>query len=142
MSLHLEDWPHIGAFNYRMKGFSNQTCHHYFKHYQRRLLEMTSLLKLHKSRLNDYCMGAKKRHKILLDLMLQFKREYNNLASNLAIMHYVENSHDSNERFNWVDNDLYTLINKVQETSLDFTLILEFPSLYLIADFRFFGLVL
>jgi len=27
-------------------------------------------------------------------------------------MHYVENSHDTNEKFNWVDNDLYTFLSK------------------------------
>jgi hypothetical protein len=35
-SLYLDDWPHLAAFSYRMKGFLNHTTHHYFKHYQLR----------------------------------------------------------------------------------------------------------
>ena len=123
MSMHLEDWPHVGAFNYRMKGFSNQTCHHYFKHYHYRFLEMLSsydLPKLTKSekykikkskRSEDLCIGGRKRHQVQMDLLLNFKREYINLTNTITFMHYVENSHDSNERFNWVDNDLFTFLS-------------------------------
>jgi len=110
ISMQLEDWPHLGAFNYRMKGFSNQTCHHYYKHYQLRLEKMKEQTRYIK-KYEDFCIGAKKRHKVLVDLMTQFKIEYNKIANNLIIMHYVENSHDTNERFNWVDNDLYSFLN-------------------------------
>ena len=117
--MHLEDWPHVGAFNYRMKGFSNQTCHHYFKHYQQRLIEILAFYdmpklfkreKLIKRKPEDLCIGGRKRHQIQMDLMLQFKREYLNLTNTIALMHYVENSHDSNDRFNWIDNDLFTFL--------------------------------
>jgi hypothetical protein len=110
ISMHLEDWPHVGAFNYRMKGFSNQTCHHYYKHYQMRLEAFKNEKKFNKKN-DDFCIGAKKRHKVLIDLMTQFKIEYNKIANNLIIMHYVENSHNTNERFNWVDDDLYSFLN-------------------------------
>ena len=110
ISMQLEDWPHLGAFNYRMKGFSNQTCHHYYKHYQMRLEAFKNEKKFNKKN-DDFCIGAKKRHKVLIDLMTQFKIEYNKIANNLIIMHYVENSHNTNERFNWVDDDLYSFLN-------------------------------
>ena len=109
--MHLEDMPHVGAFNYRLRGFSNYTCHHYFKHYQLRLLELASPFQLLKNNLNSHCIGARKKHKVLLDLMTDFKKQYNNLTNNLIIMHYVENSHDSNDRLNWIDNDLYEFLS-------------------------------
>jgi len=112
ISMHLEDWPHVGAFNYRMKGFSNQTCHHYYKHYQYKILKEMETLHLKGKFTDDYCIGAKKRHKVQLDLMTQFKNEYNKIANNLIIMHYVENSHESNERFNWIDNDLHSFLSQ------------------------------
>jgi hypothetical protein len=120
MSMHLEDWPHVGAFNYRMKGFSNQTCHHYFKHYQQRLLEilaasdmpkLTRSEKIKTKKSEDLCIGGRKRHQIQMDLLLEFKREYMKLTNTIAFLHYVENSHDSNERFNWIDNDLFTFLS-------------------------------
>ena len=30
----------------------------------------------------------------------------------MVIMHYVENSHDTNERFNWVDDELYEFLEQ------------------------------
>jgi hypothetical protein len=33
-SLFMDDWPHLGAFTYRLKGFKNHTTKHYLKHYQ------------------------------------------------------------------------------------------------------------
>jgi hypothetical protein len=113
MSMYLDDWPHISAFSYRMKGFLNHTCHHYYKHYQLKLWEIVSYDYFDaKGIKDDSCIGTKKRHKVLLDLLHDFKKEYKNLTNNIAIMHYVENSHDTNEKFNWVDNDLYTFLSK------------------------------
>lgn len=111
MTMHLDDWPHIGAFNFRMKGFLNYTSKHYFKHYQLRLWDRVAKYYFSKNqRLDDFCIGSKKRHKVLMDLMLDFKRIYKQTANNLMLMHYVENSHESNERFNWIDNDLYDFL--------------------------------
>ena len=33
-------------------------------------------------------------------------------------MHYVENSHDTNERFNWIDNDLFNFLNNGNQKKL------------------------
>lgn len=112
VSLHLDDWPQVSAFTYRMRGFLNHTATHYLKHYQLRLWDRVSPFYFTKNNTeDDFCMGSKKRHKILLDLLLDFKRIYKNISNNLAIMHYVENSHDTNERFNWVDNDLFDFLS-------------------------------
>ena len=129
ITLHLEDWPHIGAFNYRLKGFSNYTCHHYFQHYQFKLLNNMAKLYFRKKKIDDFCVGAKKRHKVLLDLILNFKREYKQLTNNLAIMHFVENSHNTNERFNWVDDDLYRLLKSGNDEGL-----FENTALFLYSD--------
>lgn len=32
-------------------------------------------------------------------------------------MHYIENSHDSNDRFNWIDEDLYAFLKNGYESS-------------------------
>ncbi len=113
MTMHLDDWPHIGAFTFRMKGFLNYTTKHYFKHYQLRLWDRVSKYYFSKhARLDDFCIGSKKRHQVLMDLILDFKKMYKQKANNLILMHYVENSHDSNTRLNWIDNELYDLLEK------------------------------
>lgn len=110
--MHLDDWPHIGAFSYRMKGFLNHTTSHYYKHYQLRLWDRVAKFYYSKNNKNDdFCMGDKKRHKILLDLILDFKSNYKTKANNMVLMHYVENSHDTNDRFNWVDNELFDFLH-------------------------------
>ena len=56
--MHLDDWPHIGAFSYRMKGFLNHTTTHYFKHYQLRLWDRVAKYYYSKnSRNDDFCIG-------------------------------------------------------------------------------------
>jgi len=121
MSIYLDDWPQMSAFSYRMKGFLNHTCHHYFRHYQLKLWDYfhddndERNIQIKNGINNDYCIGARKRHKVLIDLLLDFKKEYNKQTNNIAIMHYVENSHDTNERFNWIDNDLFYFFNNNQD---------------------------
>ena len=111
VSIHLDDWPQVSAFSFRMRGFLNHTATHYFKQYQLRLWDRVSPAYFSPNNSNDdFCMGSKKRHKILLDLLHDFKKIYKN-KNNLALMHYVENSHDTNERFNWVDKDLHEFLN-------------------------------
>ncbi len=112
VSMYLDDWPHVSAFSYRMKGFLNHKPHYYYKHYQLALWQRigNNYLK-YKARNDDFCIGSKRRHTILLDLIKEFKSEYKNKMNNIVFMHYVENSHDTNERFNWVDNDLYSFLN-------------------------------
>lgn len=62
-------------------------------------------------KLDDFCIGAKKRHKVILDLLNDFKRIYQNKKANIAIMHYVENSHNSNKKFNWLDDELFEFLS-------------------------------
>ena len=106
-SIYLDDWPHVGAFTYRMRGFKNHTTKHYPKHYQ------VYMQKKHRrlNKKNDYCNGGTKRHKIMMNLLTNFKDIYKNRQSNLAIMHYVENSHDSNNHLHWVDDDIFEFLN-------------------------------
>ena len=44
-------------------------------------------------------------------IILEFKREYKQLTNDLAIMHFVENSHDRIEKLNWIDRELYTFLS-------------------------------
>lgn len=60
---------------------------------------------------DDYCIGDTKRHKAVLNILHDFKKIYNNKKFNIGFMHYVENSHDTNNRFDWVDDDLYDLLS-------------------------------
>ncbi|RNA39467.1 hypothetical protein BpHYR1_042332 [Brachionus plicatilis] len=94
-SIHLDDCPSYGAFTYRMRGFKNHTAKHYPKHYQLALSRQ--------KKTNDDCNGDTKLHKILLDLFLDFKRLHHRKQPNIAVMHYVKNSHGTNNhglRFN------------------------------------------
>jgi hypothetical protein len=117
MSYYLDDWPHISPFNHRFRGFFNHTPHHYFRNYQLRLWERVA--KQYASRnsiLDDFCIGAIKRHKVALDLLNKFKKMYHlKNAQNIAIMHYVENSHDHPDRLNWIDQDLYEFLSQGYE---------------------------
>ncbi|RNA21849.1 DUF229 domain containing [Brachionus plicatilis] len=102
-SIYLDDWPHLGAFTYRMRGFKNHAPKHYPKHYQLYMMQRNRRLK----KANDFCNGDTKRHKIMMNLLTSFKQLYWNRQSNLAIMHYVENSHDSNGHLHWLDDDIF-----------------------------------
>lgn len=58
----------------------------------------------------DYCMGAKTRHQISLDLLDEFIHVYSNESLKLAFMHYSENSHDGNKPLGLLDNELYEFL--------------------------------
>ncbi|RNA06108.1 hypothetical protein BpHYR1_016636 [Brachionus plicatilis] len=106
-SIYLDDWPQVGAFSYRMRGFKNHAPKHYPKHYQLYMMQRNRRLK----KSNDFCNGDTKRHKIMMNLLTSFKQLYRNRQSNLAIMHYVENSHDSNDHLHWLDDDIFEFLN-------------------------------
>ncbi|RNA24624.1 hypothetical protein BpHYR1_052289 [Brachionus plicatilis] len=102
-----------------MRGFKDHATKHYPKHYQLRLKQ-----KVWKARKNDYCNGDTKRHKILVDLLLDFKRLYHKKQSNIALMHYVENSHDSNDHLHWLDDDILYFLNAgINENLFDSTIL-------------------
>jgi hypothetical protein len=110
MTIHIDDRPDYGAFTYRFRGFSNQTTKHYFRHYSRRLVE-----RIRKVKDDDYCNGNMTRHQIVLNLFEKFKQTYNEKARNLALMHYVENSHNTESKFHWLDNDIYEFLKNGNE---------------------------
>jgi hypothetical protein len=109
----MDDWPHVSPFTYRLRGFSNYTTTHYFRHYQLRLWEKVSTkYRTKNAERDDFCIGGLKRHKVALDLLYNFKKHYEQKSvRNIAIMHYVENSHDHSDRFNWIDEDLYAFLH-------------------------------
>ena len=67
---------------------------------------------------DDLCNGARKRFRILLDLIFDFKKTYDNKTNTITFMHYVENSHDTNDRFNWIDNDLFFFLQNGHKNHL------------------------
>jgi hypothetical protein len=101
VSFHQEDWPHVTTFHYRMRGLSNRTSHHYMRTYQMALWKRLNL------KLGDFCIGSIKRHKKALSLLSEFIDMYQNRAKNwISIMHFIENTHDGNERAHFIDDDL------------------------------------
>jgi hypothetical protein len=110
MSFHMEDWPQVSAFTYRLKGMSNKTAHHYMRAYQATLWSRVS--SSYFSKRDDFCIGAIKRHKKALNLIEEFIDTYKNKANYIAIMHYIENSHDGNERTGFIDGDLFDFLNR------------------------------
>ena len=97
------------TFTYRLRGMSNRTAHHYMRAYQMSLWKRVS--GSYNSKKDDFCIGNIKRHKKALNLMSEFIETYKDTAKNhIAIMHYIENSHDSNDRAGHLDEDLYTFL--------------------------------
>ncbi len=93
----------MSAFTYRLRGFSNKTALHYLRAYQLALWQKVQ--GLYFTGRDDFCIGPMKRHKKALDLIAQFTDIYAS-RRHIAIMHYIENSHDGNERASHLDADL------------------------------------
>ena len=103
----MEDWPQVSCFTYRLRGFSNQTADHYMRAYQLSLWKRVS--GAYFANVDDFCIGSIKRHKKALNLIEEFSGAYAN-SKHIAIMHYIENSHDGNERASHLDLDLYEFL--------------------------------
>ena len=84
---------------------SNRTAHHYMRAYQMAVWERVR--KNFLANKDDLCMGSVKRHKRALNLINEFIDMYQNKSKNwISIMHYIENTHDGNERAHMLDDDL------------------------------------
>ena len=111
VTFHQEDWPQVTTFTYRMRGMSNRTAHHYMRAYQMGLWNRVS--SSYYARNDDLCVGAVKRHRRSLNLVNEFIDMYRQRALNfLAIMHYIENTHDGNERAHHLDSDLARFLSE------------------------------
>ena len=111
MSYHMEDWPQWSAFTYQLRGMSNRSAHHYLRAYQMNLWDRVS--QAYKAKKDDYCIGTIKRHKKALNLIDEFIDTYRARDKNrIAIMHYIENSHDGNERVGHMDDDLFEFLSE------------------------------
>lgn len=112
MSFHMEDWPQVSAFTYRLRGMSNRTAHHYMRAYQLATWEKVS--GAYFGGRDDLCMGAQKRHKRALNLIDEFMRTYAGRSRPfVAISHYIENSHDGNARANNMDVELKEFLERI-----------------------------
>ena len=112
ISFHMEDWPQVSAFTYRLRGMSNKTAHHYMRAYQMSLWKKVS--HSYFSGKDDFCIGPIKRHKKALNLIEDFMYTYDKsqVHKHIAIMHYIENSHDGNDRANQLDQDLMNFLKR------------------------------
>lgn len=109
----MEDWPQVSCFTYRLRGFSNQTADHYMRAYQLSLWKRVS--GAYFANKDDFCIGSVKRHKKALDLIEEFSEEYSK-SRHIAIMHYIENSHDGNERASHLDMELFEFLKNNFQT--------------------------
>lgn len=126
--MHVDDWPHIGAFTYRMRGFKDHAPKYYLKQYQLRLWQRFSGAYFRNK--DDFCTGAKKRHQVVLDLIEQFLAMYRNQSMpTISLMHYVENSHDSSSRVDWLDAELHGFLERLFSHKL-----LDNTALFLYSD--------
>jgi hypothetical protein len=107
MSFHLEDWPQVTTFTYRMRGMSNRHAHHYMRTYQMELWRRVS--GRYFANKDDFCIGAQKRHLRALKLIDEFTTMYRS-RPHISIMHYIENSHDSNARISHMDTDTFNFL--------------------------------
>ena len=53
-----------------------------------------------------------------MDLVTDFKKAYEKETRTITFMHYVENSHNTNDRFHWVDDDLYTFLENGHKNNI------------------------
>jgi len=60
---------------------------------------------------NEYCIDGKKRHQIVLNLILDFKKKYMQSSNNIAIVHYDSGLNQKIEKLNWFDDDLYSFFS-------------------------------
>ena len=115
VSFHMEDWPQVSAFTYRLRGFSNMSAHHYMRAYQ--LSQWARVSQAYFAGKDDFCLGPIKRHKKALRLISDFLHTYGDNASSgrnyIAINHYIENSHDGNGRANFLDDDLLSFFEQL-----------------------------
>lgn len=111
MSFHMEDWPQVSAFTYRLRGMSNRTAYHYMRAYQLGLWRRVS--QAYFGGKDDLCVGAQKRHHRALGLLEEFFNMYSSKLPFIAIMHYIENSHDGNARANQIDVDLRKFLERL-----------------------------
>ncbi len=109
--MHQEDWPLVSAFTFRLRGFSNRTAHYYTRAYQMELWKRVS--HSYFTGHDDFCVGSVKRHKRTLNLINEFIDIYKNKPVNfISILHYLENSHDGNERAHHMDQDTAEFLDK------------------------------
>ncbi|KAI8514248.1 hypothetical protein Bbelb_085720 [Branchiostoma belcheri] len=101
-TMHAEDWPQYGTFQYRLRGFINQPTDYYMRTFwvtQDILRESKEL----------YCFGATPKHQYTLKYARDFVEAYHDIPK-FAIAFHSELSHGSLNMVQVADEDILTLI--------------------------------
>ncbi|XP_021359186.1 uncharacterized protein LOC110454135 [Mizuhopecten yessoensis] len=97
-----EDMAHIGTFNLRMMGFTQQPVHHYMRPFY---LVAEKLYGHNK----PYCLGSLPRHKVMLEWVRDSFMQYERKLKFIFGFH-SEYSHGNPNNLQWADVDLLALL--------------------------------
>lgn len=115
-----EDVPNIGTFSYRLNGFNEQPTDHYQRLYY---LAIEDDLRTYKR----LCVGAKKRHQVMLDYTKFFMRKHEGRPRFVFSFH-GELSHDSINLIGLADDDVKQWMREMKLSGLLDDTILVFMS--------------
>ncbi|XP_064086260.1 uncharacterized protein LOC135201342 isoform X1 [Macrobrachium nipponense] len=102
VTMFAEDQPHIGTFQYRLRGFDAPPTDHYMRPF------FVKTYPEYKSHPN-LCFRATPRHKVFFDYILNFMDEYKNHPK-FGFAFHAELSHDDYNLISVADQDLYDLL--------------------------------
>uniref|UniRef100_A0A2C9K0A0 Uncharacterized protein n=1 Tax=Biomphalaria glabrata TaxID=6526 RepID=A0A2C9K0A0_BIOGL len=94
-----EDVPHLGTFQFRLLGFTEQPTDHYYRYF-------TLAIEQYYYNLTSFCLGSKPRHTIFLEYMKELFYIYPKKRKWFFLFH-SEMSHRDNNFLSQMDEDLY-----------------------------------
>ncbi|XP_049286238.1 uncharacterized protein LOC125765304 [Anopheles funestus] len=106
-----EDVPNIGTFSYRLNGFDEQPTDHYMRTYY---LAIEAYLSYYKR----LCIGAKPRHKVMLDYTRDFMTNYRPSTPRFVFSFHGELSHDSINLVGVADTDLTNWLVELKKSGV------------------------
>lgn len=107
VTLFAEDAPHIGTFQYRLRGFDSPPTHHYMRpFYVKTYPEYKNHPKL--------CLRNTPRHKVMLDYLHQFMTVHKERPK-FAFAFHAELSHDDFNLISLADDDLHAFLTRLRD---------------------------
>ncbi|XP_059142073.1 uncharacterized protein LOC131929743 [Physella acuta] len=102
-----EDDAHLGTFQYRLLGFSEQPTDHYYRYF-------SLALEPHYKDNKPFCVGSRPRHLVLQDYMREMYYMYPNRRK-WIFSFQSELSHQDNNNLSKMDDDFYEHIKRLHE---------------------------